>query len=568
MLTVAHMRPREFESNGAVKVATFAFESLAYRVAEHEPDCEYLGALEFAYGNVLLLEGLGILTADFARRFAEAVDANRAVAWTMTSEARQTKLDLNIAQRVYRISPEDRPASYPRSPKTSSRRVDPEDMKMEDVVDLDGPWTPSTTVVDTTADADEAAVPAYDTGPGLYDGLTALGHWVTENDEGDDLLSKDRFQSFARFITGTTANQALLATGSVLVIIGSDFLPAPVRGVALAAGGIVLRRSARIATHGTRQHVADAGTLGAAAGLVQIASALPTIDGFVTALRAALTEPAGLFGVGHRLAENLASWVGTNFLGTTSEQAIHATRLWLARYLSVRGVREILDWPLLTQAILGLAASRQVLAVGTVASTLYYYFGYHHANRYVPSRQRYYLAINSAKVFADKEKLLRKRIKDVGKKIALYPARWPPAAGAGAPPAPVNPAILRDKALSVGITNRLTNIVVARQTLAAQNPTVPAAEAWVRGGPAPGQGGNPNQCPRIPRGQGVQAGDLDLEKKCCDVDDLVTRILAVEVEIDNLQAQADQELANFGIQIASSIDTWSVVDEVFAKLHL
>lgn len=556
-----------------VTIGTNAFKAMAERVAELEPDCEYLATLEFAYGNVLLLEGLGILTPEFALSFAEAVNANRDVAWTLTPEARQSKLGVSVAQRVYRIQPEDRAEPYPgspRSPPPSSYRMD-----AEGVVDLDGPWTPGTTVVDTDMDADEARLPVYDRGAGLYTGLTEFGHWVTARDEYDDLLSKERFESFARFITGTSGNQALLATGSVLVLVGADFLPATVRAVGIAAGGVVLRRSARrLGTAGQRQHVAEAGAVGVAAGLGQLASAFPTLEGFVAAIRAALTEPAGFTGPFYRFAENVAYRVGPQlhrlpffgFDAITGEQAIHATRLQLAGYLGQRTVQTILKWPLLTQFVLALTEHRQTLAIGTILSTFYYYFGYHHAHRYVPSRQRYYLAINSAKAFAAKGKLLRGRMKALDKKIALYPKYWPPPAGRGrGAPAPIpNPAKARDQGKSAGIGGRLTNIQTERASL--QFTPVLQADVWQRGGPAPGRGGPPNQCPRTPRGKAVKAGDDDLEKACCDVDDLVTRLLAVEVEIDNLEAAVDQEMQNFGIPLQSSLDGWSVVDQAFAKL--
>lgn len=190
------------------------------RVETHKPDCEYLAHLETANAHVMMLEAIGVVTPAFAKRFKGAVDVNVEVAMGyMTPEAREAKLRPGARQYVYEIQANDMsmdgamasPSRYfvPTTPKKqgSKLNMDVDPMKLS-----------------APADPDEARVPAYDRGDGLYDGLTELGRWVVVNDDDNALLDKDRWKSFTRFVTGTYTNMALLSAGSIVVVAAADFI--------------------------------------------------------------------------------------------------------------------------------------------------------------------------------------------------------------------------------------------------------------------------------------------------------------------------------------------------------
>ena len=394
------------------------------RVEKHKPDCEYLVHLENANAHVMMLEAIGVVTPAFATRFAHAVDVNVEVAMNyMTPEAREAKLRPGARQYVYEIHADDMSmegamASPGRHFVSATPKKKGSKLNMDvDPMKLSAP-----------ADPDEARVPAYDRGDGLYAGLTELGRWVVVNDDDNALLDKDRWKSFTRFVTGTHTNMALLGAGSIIVVAAADFIPTPLRLAMLGAGGFFLKRSARRALNGRWRQQAEEGVgLAIAAGAIE--GARYGIQEIIVALQVALQEPQPVpRGMIDRAMEYFFTnftreWYGDWYFGGGEDTA------WNLRLATaserVREVNRVLQSSAVTRFLVGALANRHVLGVGVVGTTLLYYAGYHHSGRYIPNRQRYYLGINSAKRLKAQTKALRDRLDQTKDQIAVLNGRLP-----------------------------------------------------------------------------------------------------------------------------------------------
>ena len=391
------------DNSNAFLQAVRGYETMNNRVELLKPDCEYLAALEAANGYVVFLGGVGIVTADFVTSFTDAVDKNVRAAMTMTAEARQTKLVMDNDQYVYSILPNDKAVPDALAP------LDTTVLPKSNNTSEDGPWTPAT-VITTMVDADEDARPRYDRGDNLYEGLTEMGVWITRNGHRrNDLLSLDRWRSFARFVAGTSSATLLLATSSAIIVAGIDIIPWQVQVALIGIGALWIRRSARQVTAGRARNMAtDVGAFAVAGGAIGTVTATSRFKDFVTALQTALRRPTGdtYMAAGRRLRERIAHAAG-------GEEAVHNDRLFRGAQEGDAGVRNVMNEDYSRWFLGLLLANRQAIAAALVAGNLYYYFGYHHANRYVPNRQRYYLAINSASVFERRWKQQTDVLKDI-----------------------------------------------------------------------------------------------------------------------------------------------------------
>jgi hypothetical protein len=238
--------------------------------------------------------------------------------------------------------------------------------------------------------------------------------------------------------------------------------------------------------------------------------------------------------------------------------------------------------PFMRSIVTLMGANRFFLAGATIAGSLYYYMIPHHATKYVPNRQRYYLGINSAKTFKRLKAKRDEELKDINDIIKLIrpgpDVAAPAGAGAAVRAAAQAARNARIQAYAgfharrVGISGRLSQILRDREAVTI-DPTPAAVIAIPPFRPAPpAPPGAPPPvlppCPRNPRGPDASAGKPDLEKACCDVEALVIRYRVVCVEIQQLELDVRASAAANGIQINSSAAGFSVVDEVFAQLSL
>jgi len=583
-------------------------------VERYQPDCEYLAQLAAANGYVEFLAGIGIVTEAFAEQFAKAVDQNLSIAMTkMTSEERQRELVMGEEQYTYLVgsgadASADEPAKRmagddlshlfvtPQRARNRARYGSESDDDDELEEDLNVPTTPVfkqpdarevKTAMQAPGDADEEAMSRYDQGPGLYDGLTEMGRWVTANDLRDDLLSKDRWMSFVRMVTGTFTGATLLSAGTIVVVAALDMIPWPVRAGMIGLGGLGLRYAARRGQSGARtQARARGGDFGAFAATLIVQGGQQVLTDLINAYQVTLRDGRVQQGLGW-VREQIAIHVGPHlaripgFIGRWMGD--HRVALGEVRLSNAAGVaayaKRVLENPWMRTLVTTLAANRYFLAGATVAGSLFYYFVPHHATKYVPNRQKYYLGINSAKTF---ERLKGKRdaqLKNINDLIGLVRPGPDVAANPGDPPAVRAAALAARRARSleharlnahrVGISNRLAQIVSDREAVT-KDPTPAAVIAPQPFQPAPPGAPPPvlPPCPRNPRGPGAVAGAPDLEKACCDVEALVLRYRVVCVEIERLELDVRASLAANNIQINSCYGNVSVVDEVFAQLRL
>ena len=374
-----------------------ALDGLHQRTSEAPIDCEYVATLEATNAYVAYLAGIGIVTEKFATKFAEAVELNKRAAMTMTAEARQTKLSPGDTEEIYLIEPEDRPSKGARRGSYGDFFVSAKDSGA-DVYD-DGELTPRTESASTGA-----RLPVYDDFPGAYDDLEELGDWVTAGDDWDTLLSWDRIRSFGRFINGTHTNRAIVAAGTGIMLMGADFINPYVRAALFGGAAWALARSARRATAQAEDN--DLAEWAAGLGAGGFAT-------FAVALQQALTPPpAGLGGMWHRFQEKFAE---------TFDDDVVGARLFSPLANHIPGIQVIRNDPLLVQTIRAIVGARHWLAAGTALGFLTYFCAFHHACRYVPSRQRYYLHVNRLDIFQkyiDDMKACLNRIKT---KIDMYP---------------------------------------------------------------------------------------------------------------------------------------------------
>ena len=588
-VTLDELRKRD--NRDVIAGGTLAFGTLVDRTERYQPDCEYLAELELANGYVIILQSMGIVTPEFAAKFADAVDYNVRTAMTkMTAEERENELVMREEQYVYVVPPSGDDSASKRSydvvdsifvsPNKKSRAPSPFEEDTRDGATKLALDAPDQVPLGMEAeDTDLARVPRYDRGEGVYEGLTKLGRWVASNDENDLILGLDRFKAFARFITGSTTAMTATAVGTLVVVASLDFLPWQARAVLLGASGVVLG----IAGRRTRSAM-NLQTGGVTGGLVSVLTIPmvaigPSLKDFIDALVVACTPvtPSGWLDVRGWVMQGM-EWAAYNFpdklarllglAGQNGEVGRAQVRLMNAAMTHMHRVLEVLKHPWLLALIQGLVAWKQTLSLVAIAGGFYYYFGLHYAHRYVPGRQKHYLALNSVKAFKDAEKKARKKLERVGELIAQVK----PTVGVGG--AMMRRMIAQDQQAlerrKAGISTRLASITSDREDLAIG--TVAAADVWRRDHPGlrRRRGRNDPSCPaRSPRGQAVNAGDPDYEKACCDVDALIQRFSAVEAEIEQLRVDAQAKLAQHNIPIASRAGgEISVVDEVFAKLHL
>ena len=586
-------------------------------VERYQPDCEYLAQLATANGYVEFLAGIGIVTEAFAEQFAKAVDQNLSIAMTkMTSEERQRELVMGEEQYTYLVGagasasanePAKRVAGDDLShlfvtPQRARNRAqyesesDDDDDGLEDVPDV--PMTPVLkkpgvrevkTAMQAPGDADEEAVSRYDQGPGLYDGLTEMGRWVTANDLRDDLLSKDRWLSFVRMVTGTFTGATLLSAGTIVVVAALDMIPWPVRAGMIGLGGLGLRYAARRGQSGARTEArARGGDFGAFTATLIVQGGQQVITDLIMAYQATLRPARVGGGPMAWLRDQIATHLGPIFaqlpwyLGggyfQDPETGLAYVRLSNAAEVAPYATR-VLKTPWMRTLVTTLAANRYFLAGATVAGSLFYYFIPHHATKYVPNRQKYYLGINSAKTFKRLKKDRDDELKNINDLIGLI-RPGPDVAADPGDPAAVRAAALEARrarnlehaqlnARRVGISNRLARILRDREAVT-KDPTPAAVIAPQPFQPAPPGAPPPvlPPCPRNPRGPGAREGAPDYEKACCDVEALVIRYRVVCVEIEQLELDVRGSLAANNIQINSCYGNVSVVDEVFAKLRL
>jgi hypothetical protein len=585
-------------------------------VERYQPDCEYLAQLATANGYVEFLAGIGIVTEAFAEQFAKAVDQNLSIAMTkMTSEERQRELVMGEEQYTYLVGagasasanePAKRVAGDDLShlfvtPQRARNRAqyesesDDDDDGLEDVPDV--PMTPVfkkpgvrevKTAMQAPGDADEEAVSRYDQGPGLYDGLTEMGRWVTANDLRDDLLSKDRWLSFVRMVTGTFTGATLLSAGTIVVVSALDMIPWPVRAGMVGLGGLGLRYAARRGQSGARTEArARGGDFGAFTATLIVQGGQQVLTDLIMAYQVTLRPARVGGGPLAWLSEQIARYAGPYFAripwGIGERMGDPGIALGEVRLSNTSGVapyaKRVLETPWMRTLVTTLAANRHFLAGATVAGSLFYYFIPHHATKYVPNRQKYYLGINSAKTFKRLKKDRDDELKNINDLIGLI-RPGPDVAADPGDPAAVRAAALEARrarnlehaqlnARRVGISNRLARILRDREAVT-KDPTPAAVIAPQPFQPAPPGAPPPvlPPCPRNPRGPGAREGAPDYEKACCDVEALVVRYRVVCVEIEQLELDVRGSLAANNIQINSCYGNVSVVDEVFAKLRL
>lgn len=598
----------ELQKHDHGKVVAHAVKAAANTidlVERYQPDCEYLAQLATANGYVEFLAGIGIVTEAFAEQFAKAVDQNLSIAMTkMTSEERQRELVMGEEQYTYRVgsgasADANEPAKRMAGDDLSHLFVTPQrarsrahDESESDDDDDDGlDVREGKTAMQAPGDADEEAVSRYDRGPGLYDGLTEMGRWVTANDLEDDLLSKDRWLSFVRMVTGTFTGATLLSAGTIVVVAALDMIPWPVRAGMIGLGGLGLRYAARRGQSGARTEArARGGDFGAFVATLIVQGGQQVLTDLIRAYQVTLRDARIMGGPMAWLREQIAIYAGPylaaipgpigRWMGNPGI-ALGEVRLSNAAEVAAYAKR-VLQTPWMRSLVTALAASRHFLAGATIAGSLYYYFIPHHATKYVPNRQRYYLGINSAKTFKRLKEKRDNELKKISDLIGLLRPGpdivAPPGAGAVARAAVHvarqgrNTEYTTLNARRVGISTRLAQILDDREAVTI-GPTPAAAIARPPFRPAPpAPPGAPPPvlppCPRIPRGPGAREGAPDLEKACCDVEALVIRYRVVCVEIEQLERDARQSLRMNNIQINSCYGNVSVVDEVFAKLRL
>lgn len=574
-------------------------------VERYQPDCEYLAQLATANGYVEFLAGIGIVTEAFAEQFAKAVDQNLSIAMTkMTSEERQRELVMGEEQYTYRVgsgasADANEPAKRMAGDDLSHLFVTPQrarsrahDESGSDDDDDDGlDVREGKTAMQAPGDADEEAMSRYDRGPGLYGdgavGLTEMGRWVTANDFSDDLLSKDRWLSFVRMVTGTFTGAALLSAGTIVVVAALDMIPWPVRAGMIGLSGLGLRYAARRGQSGARTEArARGGDFGAFVATLIVQGGQQVLTDLIRAYQVTLRDARIMGGPMAWLREQIAIYAGPHLAAIPGPIgrwmgnpgiALGEVRLSNAAEVTAYAKR-VLENPWMRSLVTTLAASRYFLAGATVAGSLYYYFIPHHATKYVPNRQRYYLGINSTKTFKRLKKDRDDELKNISDLIGLIrpgpDVVAPPGAGAAVRAAAQatrqtrNIQYTRLNARRVGISTRLAQILRDREAVTIDpTPAAAIARPPFRPPPPPPQGAQP-PCPRNPRGPGAVAGAPDLEKACCDVDALVLRYRTVCGEILQLELDARASLAGNNIQINSCYADVSVVDEVFAKLRL
>ena len=113
-VTLDELRKRD--NRDVVAGGTMAFGTLVDRTERYQPDCEYLAELELANGYVIILQSMGIVTPEFAAKFADAVDYNVRTAMTkMTAEERENELVMREEQYVYVVPPSGDDAASKRS---------------------------------------------------------------------------------------------------------------------------------------------------------------------------------------------------------------------------------------------------------------------------------------------------------------------------------------------------------------------------------------------------------------------------------------------------------------------
>lgn len=609
----------ELQKHDHGKVVAHAVKAAANTidlVERYQPDCEYLAQLATANGYVEFLAGIGIVTEAFAEQFAKAVDQNLSIAMTkMTSEERQRELVMGEEQYTYLVgsgASESEPSKRMAGDDLSHLFVTPQrarnraqyesesddDDELED--DLNVPTTPVLkkpdvrevkTAMQAPGDADEEAMSRYDQGPGLYDGLTEMGRWVTANDLRDDLLSKDRWLSFVRMVTGTFTGATLLSAGTIVVVGALDMIPWPVRAGMIGLGGMGLRYAARRGASGARTEArARGGDFGAFVSTLIVQGGQQVLTDLIRAYQATL-RPARIIG-GPRawLTEQFATYLGPYLSAIPGrigrwmgDPGIALGEVRLSNTAEVAAyAKRVIQNPWMRSLVTSLFAYRYFLAGATVAGSLFYYFVPHHSTKYVPNRQRYYLGINSAKTFKRLKKDRDDELKNINDLIGLIRPGPDVAADPGDPAAVRAAAVAARRgrnlehaqlnARRVGISNRLAQILKDREAVTiTPTPAAVIARPPFQPPPPPPPGAPPPvqpPCPRNPRGPGAREGAPDYEKACCDVEQLVIRYRTVCVEIQQLELDVRASLAANNIQINSCYAGVSVVDEVFAKLRL
>lgn len=600
--------PKAHTREQVIAEAVKAAVNTSVRVERYQPDCEYLAQLETANGYVQFLAGVGIVTEGFAKDFAYAADRNMTIAMTkMTSEERQRELVMREKQYAYVVAP---PAASATPKRSSSANTSPlfvspgserkrqakgseSDGSESSPKDSDGTikgglFGGMKTAMQAPGDADEEAMSRYDQGPDLYDGLTEMGRWVTANDWKDDLLSKDRWLSFVRMVTGTVVGGTVLSVGTIVVVASLDMIPWPVRAGMMLLGGLGLRYGARRGQNRMRNEArARGGDFGHFLTTALVTGGQQVINDFIRALMVAQRATPLPANPVLWMAEKLAMLPGMqnvfDFFGWGQAGAYQRAELRLVANQEVAGyVKRVLADPLIGPLVKGIAVHANFLAGLTVTAGLYYYMIPHHATKYVPNRQRYYLGINSAKTFKRLKKKRDDELKTINDLIGLIrpgpDVAAPPGAGAAVRAAAQAARNARTVAHAgfnarlVGISGHLARILRDREAVTI-DPTPAAAIAIPPFRPAPpAPPGAPPPvlppCPRNPRGPGASAGKPDLEKACCDVEALVIRYRVVCVEIEQLELDVRASCAANGIQINSSLAGFSVVDEAFAQLRL
>ena len=492
-----------FEDSKLVKVAKETLDGLHERTKGEKIDCEYVAKLETVNTQVAFLAGIGVLTDRFATDFAKAVADNKRVAMRMTRKARQTKLVIKEEQYVYHVALEDLPASQGLAALRVDKAQDPDD----------GTATPMTVLAGGTG----ALIEGVDTHPDAYDDLEPMGRWVTANDPFGALLSPDLHRAFWRFITGTWENQALLAAGTGLVVMGMDFMHPLLQSALLGATGLSFARA-------TRSMIRDAASRGAntvggyLSGLVGTAGA-GVITRTVYAVRVAMYRPSWY--------QRILPWV------SETVAALIDGHPFCARLIEA-GENHVTKDPVLMGLLGAFINGRHTIATVVGAAFVVYYAAGFYTHQYVPSRQQFYLRINDAAVFADKVEKEKDCLDAIYRNLENL---WP--------------------------NENLNHPRSRRQRDRATKARFERKHA---------------RCEREARDiraerQGLNDATTDTDERediCEKVDDLVDRLGQLQEDVEALADDVSRELrTTFRVRNAEDCEAvGSVVDNVFAKLQL
>jgi|SaaInlV_125m_DNA_1040241.scaffolds.fasta_scaffold07092_3 hypothetical protein len=495
-----------FEDSKLMKVAKETLDGLHERTKGKKIDCEYVAKLETANTQVAFLAGIGVLTDRFAADFAKAVADNKRVAMRMTRKARQTKLVIKEEQYVYHVALEDLPASQG----LAALRVD----KVQDPDD--GTATPMTVLAGGTG----ALIEGVDTHQGAYDDLEPMGRWVTANDPFGALLSPDFHRAFWRFITGTWENQALLAAGTGLVVMGMDFMHPLLQSALLGAAGLSFARA-------IKNTIRDAASRGAStvggylAGLVGTAGA-GVIGRTVYAVRVAMRRPPW-----YQRFLSPFTWL-TERVAALIDGHEYGARLIAA------GERFFTQDPMLMELLGVFINGRHAIATVVGAAFVVYYAAGFYTHQYVPSRQQFYLRINDAAVFTDKVGKEEECLDAINRNLENL---WP-----GENPNHPWPRRRRDRVTKARFERELARCEREARDIRAER-------------------------------QGVNDATTDTDERediCETVDDLVDRLGQLQEDVEALADNVSRELrTTFRVRNAEDCEAvGSVVDDVFSKLQL